>query len=181
MRLKDKITFFLISHIASLFIRFLHFTMRFKYIHREEMDKLIKEGKNFIIAFWHGRLLMMPYSYFGKKIYILISQHKDGEYISQTMKRFGFNSIRGSTSRGATAAVRSLLRAAKAGSDIAITPDGPRGPRHKAQLGAIEIAKLSNLPILPVAFSSSKKKLYPAGTRCFFLFPSLAGSLPMAS
>jgi len=130
------------------------------------MQKMVKKGKHFIIAFWHGRLLMMPYSYFGKKIHILISHHKDGEYISQTMKRFGFSSVRGSTTRGALFAVRKLLKEAKSGSDIAITPDGPRGPRHKAQMGAIELAKLSSLPILPVSFGASKKKPYPAGTKC---------------
>lgn len=166
MSFKDKVTFFLISHIASFIIRFLHLTMRFEYINREEMEQLVKAGKYFIIAFWHGRLLMMPYSYSGKRIHILISQHKDGEYISQTMKRFGFSSVRGSTTRGALSAVRKLLKVAKSGSDIAITPDGPRGPRHKVQMGAIELAKLTSLPILPVSFGASKKKLYPAGIRC---------------
>jgi lysophospholipid acyltransferase (LPLAT)-like uncharacterized protein len=166
MTLKDKIFFFIISYIASIFIRFLHLTMNITYINRSEMEDMIKEGKNFIIAFWHGRLLMMPYSYPGKKIHILISHHKDGEYISQTMKRFGFSSVRGSTTRGAFSAVRKLLKVTNEGSDIAITPDGPRGPRHIAQMGVIELAKITSLPILPVTFSVSKKKLYQAGTKC---------------
>jgi lysophospholipid acyltransferase (LPLAT)-like uncharacterized protein len=166
MSFKDKIFFFIISYIASIFIRFLHLTMNITYINRSEMENMIKQGKNFIIAFWHGRLLMMPYCYPGKKIHILISYHKDGEYISQTMKRFGFSSVRGSTTRGAVSAVRQLLKVAKQSSDIAITPDGPRGPRHKAQMGAIELAKITSLPIVPVSFNASKKKLYPVGTKC---------------
>ena len=165
MSLREKVYFFFISIIASFIIRFLHLTMKLEYINREIIERLIREGKNFIIAFWHGRLLMMPYSYPGKKIHILISYHKDGEYISQTMKRFGFFSVRGSTTRGAVSAVRKLLKVSQEGSDLAITPDGPRGPRHKAQMGAIELAKLTSLPILPVTFGASKKKLCQVGIR----------------
>jgi lysophospholipid acyltransferase (LPLAT)-like uncharacterized protein len=126
-------------------------------------DNFWKEGQNFIAAFWHGRQLMMPFANKGKRISILISQHRDGELIARTVARFGFHAVRGSTTRGGAGALRRLVRRARAGDLVVMTPDGPRGPRHVVQPGVLKLAMLTGLPIVPLTFSASKKKSFSPG------------------
>ncbi|HUK55490.1 MAG TPA: lysophospholipid acyltransferase family protein [Nitrospiria bacterium] len=146
-------------------IRGLRWTMRMTTLNSETTDALWYEGRNFIVAFWHGRQLMMPFAYKGKKrISILISRHRDGELIARTVGYFGFHAVRGSTTRGGATALRRLVQSARSGDDLGVTPDGPRGPRQVVQPGVVELAKLTGLPILPLAFSASKKKSFSPGT-----------------
>lgn len=91
---------------------------------------------------------------------MLISQHRDGEFISRTVKLFGVDSIRGSTTRGGFSALREMIRVFRKGSDIAITPDGPQGPRHVVQGGILQLARETEAPILPVTYSASRKKIF---------------------
>ncbi|MEK7841555.1 MAG: DUF374 domain-containing protein, partial [Deltaproteobacteria bacterium] len=100
----------------------------------------------------------------GRGVSVLVSRHRDGELIARTVKRFGIDSARGSSTRGWLGGVKGLLKEVKKGRDIAITPDGPKGPGFNAQMGIINIAKITGLPIIPMTFSASKKKLLIAGT-----------------
>jgi hypothetical protein len=96
----------------------------------------------------------MSYAYPGGRIAILISEHRDGEHIARTMERFGHGAVRGSTTSGGAAALRGAVRMAERGYDLGFTPDGPRGPRHKAQMGVVAAARLTGLPIVPVGFAA---------------------------
>ena len=127
------------------------------------VDDLYRHGKNIIIAFWHGQQLMMPLAYRGTNVHILISRHRDGELIWSIAERFGFHAVRGSTTRGGVTAIRQLIRHAQAGSDLVITPDGPKGPSQTAQLGIVHLAKRTGMPIVPLVFACSKKKSFPVG------------------
>ena len=149
-------------------IRLLGGTSRITTVGGEKIDELYQRGHNIIIAFWHGRQLMMPLTYRGKLAYILISQHRDGELIYRIVQRFGFRSVRGSTTRGGTEALRQLIRLSRGGADLVITPDGPKGPRYKVQDGLVYLAKLTGLPIVPLTFACSKKKPLPVGINLFF-------------
>lgn len=154
----------IIPVIASGLMRLLAITMRLSYVHFDEYRGALKTGRQHIAAFWHGRLMMMPHIYRnGNGITILVSQSRDGELVSRTVRRFGIESVRGSSSRGWLGGVKGILKAARSGRDIAITPDGPRGPRSKAQMGVIQIARAAGLPIFPLAFGASKKKPLAAG------------------
>jgi len=147
--------------LAYWIIRLIFLTMRVEYSGDGPCRRHLNEGGNIILAFWHGQLLMMPYSYFGTKgITILVSHHSDGELIARTVSRFGIRSERGSTTRGWFGGFKAMLKSAKAGGDIAITPDGPRGPAHVAQTGVIQLASKTGLPIVPVAFAASKKRIF---------------------
>jgi lysophospholipid acyltransferase (LPLAT)-like uncharacterized protein len=137
--------------------------MRIEVVNAESPGAFWTEGQNVIVAFWHGRQLMMPFAYRGKKISILISRHRDGELIARTVSRFGFHAARGSTTRGGPAALKLLVRSARAGDDLAVTPDGPRGPNQVVQLGVVELAKLTQRPIIPLSFGASKKKIFGVG------------------
>ncbi len=150
--------------LASIIIRGLAFTMRINYVNCEDYRRLTGEGKNHILAFWHGRLLMMPFGYMGKKgITILVSTHRDGELIARTVRHFNISSVRGSSTRGWFGGFKGLLREARAGRDLAITPDGPQGPARRAQTGVVQLASKTGFPIVPMAFAASKKKFLAAG------------------
>ncbi len=114
---------------------------------------------NGIFCFWHGRLLMVPkITPKGRMLKALVSQHSDGELIARAIEELGMHTIRGSSSKGARAALRAMLDQLEAGSNIAITPDGPRGPFQVAAPGAAQLAKLSGKPIIPASFGTSRGK-----------------------
>jgi len=145
--------------LAAWAIRLIRLSMRLEYVNDGPCREFLREGGNIILAFWHGQLLMMPYSYFGSSgVTILVSQHSDGEPIARTVKRFGIRSVRGSTTRGWFGGFKAMLKTAHSGGDLAITPDGPRGPARVAQTGVIQLASKTGLPIVPVAFAAEKKK-----------------------
>jgi len=147
--------------LATRAIRLIHLTMRVEYVNDGPCREFLRDGGNIILAFWHGQLLMMPYSYFGTSgVTILVSHHSDGELIARTVKGFGIGSVRGSTTRGWFGGFKAMLRAAHAGGDLAITPDGPRGPARVAQSGVIQLASKTGHPIVPVAFAASRKKTF---------------------
>jgi lysophospholipid acyltransferase (LPLAT)-like uncharacterized protein len=153
----NRLAVALLPPIGASIIRLLGKTMRVTVRGEEAVEDLYREGKHIILAFWHGRQLMIPLAYHGREVHILISQHRDGELISRIMSRFGYHSVRGSSTRGGTAALRQLIKVGRSGVDLAITPDGPKGPRYVAQPGVIQIAKMTGLPVLPLTFSCSKK------------------------
>lgn len=159
LKFKDKLLLSIVPPLAKIIIKALAFTIRIETLHEERVRPFWDNDERFILAFWHGRLLMMPFCYHGKRIKLLISQHKDGELLAKAMERFGYGAIRGSTTRGGVQAMREMVKAIKE-SDIAITPDGPRGPRYVVQEGVVALARLSGVPIIPVTFGSSKKKVF---------------------
>ena len=148
-----------VSFLAAGFIRVLRATVRLRHHGDERMREWERQGNHFILAFWHRHLLLMPYAYQGKRISVLVSQSTDGELIARTVARLGIDSSRGSSSRGGIAGMRSLLRKAAEGWDIAFTPDGPRGPLREVQPGVILAAAATGLPIQPVAIAASRAKL----------------------
>jgi lysophospholipid acyltransferase (LPLAT)-like uncharacterized protein len=148
-----------VPFLAANFIRVLRATLRLRHHGDERMREYERDGTHFILAFWHRHLLLMPYAYQGKRISVLVSQSKDGELIARTVARLGIDSSRGSSSRGGIAGMRSLLRKAEEGWDIAFTPDGPRGPLREVQPGVILAAAATGLPILPVAVAATRAKL----------------------
>jgi len=143
---------------------------------QEHVDRLYQEGKRVIIAFWHARQFMMPLTYRGTLAHILISQHHDGEIIARIVERFGFRAVRGSSTRGGVEALRELIRLGRSGVDLVVTPDGPNGPRQVAKMGVIQLARASRLPIIPLAFSCSKKKSSRVGTASSCRIRGLAAS-----
>ncbi len=168
--------------IGASLIRALGWTLRVRTEGGEQVDTLYRKGHHLIIAFWHGRQLMMPLTYRGTDAHILISQHRDGELIHRIVSRFGFRSVRGSTTRGGAAALRDLIRLGRGGAYLVITPDGPKGPRHVAQIGAVQLAQATGLPIVPLTFSCSKKNSSRAGiaswSRTLSAAASIAGAIP---
>jgi lysophospholipid acyltransferase (LPLAT)-like uncharacterized protein len=102
----------------------------------------------YIYAFWHENMLVPLYQYAQPNIRVLISQHADGELIAELAHHLGFGLVRGSSTRGGIEAVRQMLRLAQ-DAHLAVTPDGPRGPRRQVQMGLLYLAARTGLPIVP--------------------------------
>lgn len=109
-----------------------------------------------LFSVWHGRLLPLTYHHRGKRIAALISQSRDGEYIARLVQGWGYRPVRGSSSRGGGEALRRMVKLARDGWSLAITPDGPRGPRRRLQPGVITAAQLTGLPIVPVSAGADR-------------------------
>ncbi|MEE9542970.1 MAG: lysophospholipid acyltransferase family protein [Thermodesulfobacteriota bacterium] len=163
-----RLGFIVLPFVAYLLIRFIDLTMRITIVNSEAYRKLAQSRTGFILAFWHGRLLMMPRIAKDYGMTVLVSKSRDGELIARTIKPFGIDSVRGSSTRGWFGGIKGLLKAVRLGRNLAITPDGPQGPGRKVQTGIIQIAQKTGLPIVPVSFSSMKKKLLRAGTASLF-------------
>jgi hypothetical protein len=132
----------------------------------------------YILAMWHGRLNMLPMLRgSGKPLIALISGHRDGQIISKAGNVFGIQTAVGSSSKGGMRAAREMLRLARDGHSLFVTPDGPRGPRmHIGNDGILDLARLTGLPILPVAVSLQRGKLLQSWDRLMLpgLFSKIA-------
>ncbi|MDP6588339.1 MAG: lysophospholipid acyltransferase family protein [Alphaproteobacteria bacterium] len=162
--------------MAANYIRLVYVTGRWREEGREPAYALMRDGRPFIAAFWHGRLLMAPTGWRSRApLSVMISQHRDGEMIARTVGHFGVTAVRGSTTRGGSKALRELLLAVNNGQNVAITPDGPRGPRMRAQSGIVLLARLSGAPIVPATYAVSRRKLASSWDRFVIALPFSRG------
>lgn len=176
-KLGDRILLFLIPFFSYGLFYFYRLTIRVENVNTQVLEPFFKNNDEepVIIAFWHSRLLMVPYLVRKRRVAIMISRHRDGELISRAARFFPVDFVRGSTTRGGIRALRGLVRALKRGFHVAITPDGPRGPRHLAQTGAIMLASGTGRPIVPVTYSASKKKVFNSWDRFLLPYPLSRG------
>ncbi len=174
-RFRHNLTIHLLPYIGYAVVKVLALTMRFEEKGSGAIAEMDREGKPFIAAFWHGHLLMMMVSPYRRRSKTIISRHRDGEMISRAARLFGVGSVRGSTTEGGAQALKNAIRAIRAGYKMVVTPDGPRGPRHVVQPGVIELARVTGVPIIPVVFSSTRKKVFPSWDRFIFPLPFSKG------
>lgn len=127
-------------------------TVRWTVSGREHYDLWWGAGRPVVFVLWHGRLLPCSFYHRGEGLATLISQHQDGDYVAGVVESWwGFEAIRGSSTRGGSAALRRIVRTLKGGTAVAITPDGPQGPRQKMKPGPLLAAQLAGVPIIPVS------------------------------
>jgi len=115
-----------------------------------------------VFAFWHCHILTLLHSAQCCRFSVPVSEHTDGEYVAQVMFRMGLVPVRGSSTRGGVKALRGIIKASRAGCLPAITPDGPKGPRHTVQPGIVYIAAATRLPVIPLGVFSSKNWVLPS-------------------
>ena len=174
-RIKKKLVVRLGPWFAYWTIRLLGLTMGLEELNPEIPRSFREKSIPAICAFWHGRLLMMPLIYKGKKLSFLVSPHRDGQVVGKALARFGFDPILGSTHRNRFSSFKKLVKAHENGSDIGIAPDGPRGPRYRAQIGVIELARVTGRPVLPFTFSASKRKILKTWDHFLLPYPFSKG------
>lgn len=109
------------------------------------------------------------------RIKFLISRHRDGQLIARTVARFGIGTIAGSSSKGGALALRMMTRALQAGDCIGVTPDGPRGPRMRANAGVVHAARLAGVPIVPAAGVAARRRVLRSWDRFIVPLPFTGG------
>lgn len=154
--------------VGGFVIRMLARTWRIRAIGRESFDANRAAGKGAIFTFWHGQMLPLVAEHH-RPTTVLISDHRDGEIITQIVSSFGCRAVRGSSSKGAARALLQLSRTLNEGNDIAITPDGPRGPRHSFAPGAVVLSQRTGSPI--VLLASYAKRVWKLNTWDGFEIP----------
>ena len=155
----------LISLIGSIYVLTVYKTSKVNLKNRKKIENLLERKESFIYSFWHDQLLMCPLTWqSNSSIKVLISKHRDGDIIAQLISNLGFEAIRGSThktnkikNKGGLLSARKMIKSLKNGISIGISPDGPKGPRHKVSEGILSISRLSKSVILPVGIGFKKK------------------------
>jgi lysophospholipid acyltransferase (LPLAT)-like uncharacterized protein len=141
----------LVIRLGTWLIVALKGTLRIRVIGREGLLAR-REGEGRVVyAFWHGQILPCMMAHSPARCGVLISEHRDGEIIARIIERFEMYGIRGSTSRGGTRALLECVRTLREGDDVAVTPDGPRGPRHSFAPGALLIGYRAGAPIVTIS------------------------------
>jgi lysophospholipid acyltransferase (LPLAT)-like uncharacterized protein len=147
--------------LAAWTVRELGRTLRLVVEGSEGLVPFWRGGHPLIYAVWHGRILMIPWlnarlrrTAGARPARVLTSRSRDGELVARYVQRFGLGVVRGSSSRGGLTALRSLAAALRAGEDVALIPDGPRGPSRRAQPGVVVLAALTGAPVVPVGFAA---------------------------
>ena len=154
------------------YIRLVYATNRWQVEGAERPRELQRQGRAFILAFWHGRLLLIPMAWQKQApMHMLISAHRDGRIIADAVSYFGVQSIAGSTRRGGSAALRAMLRRLRQGDCVGVTPDGPRGPAMQASPGIVDLARRAGVPILPVTYATSRRRLLASWDRFHLALP----------
>ncbi len=145
---------FVIPPILNILIRLIYLTVKKRF----HLPSSIPD-EPMMVTFWHGKLLLAPFIYQKLrkdiKIGVMISDHFDGEIIAKTMGYFDFETIRGSSSKGGVKALKESFRRIAQGYDIAITPDGPRGPFQSVADGIVSISQKKEMMIVAFNYTAS--------------------------
>jgi lysophospholipid acyltransferase (LPLAT)-like uncharacterized protein len=132
-----------------------------------------QDSRPVIFCLWHNRLAisMIVHRRHPRKLAALVSASKDGALLAAVLGRFGVEQVRGSSSRRGPQALLELTSHAKRGYDLAVTPDGPKGPRYVVQHGVISLAQVTGLPIIPVTCNTKTKICLKSWDRFQIPFP----------
>jgi len=162
--------------VAAQYIRLVRFTGRWQVVGAEAAIERCEKGLPLIVAVWHGRLLMAPFSWpHSDRSHILVSAHRDGQLIARTLNFLRMGTIPGSTRRGGGMALRRLHNILHGGGVVGLTPDGPRGPRMRVTPGVIQLARLTGAPIYPIAYSAHPRFVFDSWDRFVLPFPFSRG------
>lgn len=150
MSVRDGIGLALVELLGPPIFRTMCSTLRFQVEGREHQARVWREDSPVVFITWHGRLLPLLYLYRGAGLVMLVSRHRDGEYLTRLGMRLGYRAVRGSSTRGGYGALRALVRQVRRGRSLAITPDGPLGPREELKPGALQVSRITGAPVVPV-------------------------------
>ncbi len=150
--MKEQLIGWLVPRLIKLVVLFLSKTIRWEYVGERYSPK----NPPYILSFWHARILMMPYAHQDWNGAMLISEHRDGAFIADAVQLMGIESSRGSSTRGGARALLEMIRIARKGRPLGITPDGPKGPREVVQPGTVQLAKKTGMPLRAVCYATKR-------------------------
>lgn len=174
----ERIKLWLMALLTRLIINILCRLVKIKVLRKEFYLNAKKNGEKIIYILWHGRIIIPIFVHRNQGIRPLVSLSKDGEFTSITLKGFGYEPIRGSSSKGGKEAFHKMKEALET-SEVAIIPDGPRGPGRVLKEGCIYLAQQTGAVIIPISFSCKKRKflkgwdkhlIFPPFTQCLMLY-----------
>jgi lysophospholipid acyltransferase (LPLAT)-like uncharacterized protein len=157
-KIKQNSLRFLGNYFLAVFATVLCKSLRVNYKNKNIIEELEKKKSNYVLAFWHGSMLLSWYIHRGHDLVALISKSKDGDLLSNLLKYWNYTVVRGSSTEGGEIALGILIDYAKNNKSIIITPDGPKGPRHKLKAGAVITAKKSGIPLILMGVGFKYKK-----------------------
>lgn len=147
----------LIPYLAYYFLGFVGWTSRLRIVDQKHRDRLREKGERFIYAVWHNRQAFVTCSHRHDNTSVMVSRSRDGQIVAKVMELSGLRASRGSSSRGAGAAIREMIKLVSEGWDIGFTPDGPKGPVNEAKAGIFLLARKLKIPILPMTTALSNR------------------------
>ncbi|MCK8824274.1 lysophospholipid acyltransferase family protein [Fuchsiella alkaliacetigena] len=184
--LKDRIQLWILSVICFVFVLIANWSVKdLVVVGEERIERLTAEQQGLIFALWHGKMLLPMYYLRQRGYYTLASLSKAGECISWVLNKLGWQIMRGSNLKGSKTkgSVRSLIRLIKVlrrGETVAITPDGPRGPRHQLSPGVLYLAQKSEAVVVPIGVAMAKKKEVGTWDRFNIPYPFTKGAIYFA-
>lgn len=169
-----KVLTIVFAFFFSLLLRCVCGSNRLTVTRRDIFDDYVDQGNN-IFVFWHSRLFYLVYYYVmrapRRKACMLVSMSRDGDYGAALVRRLKQDAVRGSSSRGGQDAVRKLVSRIASGSNVAITPDGPRGPALVVGEGVVKLAQMTGARIIPVSYQASRRLLLKSWDRFIVVKP----------
>ncbi len=157
---------------AAWLLRAIMASIRWRRVNDGAFNTLLADGTPFLIVCWHGRLLPLPFLWpKGVPVTALISTHRDGRLISQTVSHLGVGTIAGSTTRGGRAALLQIVKELQAGRRVGLTPDGPQGPRMRAAPGTAAAALFAKVPVVPVGAGCTRRRYVGSWDRMLIPLP----------
>ena len=161
--------FYLITKISFL-------SIRWKYFNEDQKSNIFNVDNQYIFCCWHNRLFLGPHLLPRNRIInALQSSHSDGMITSIAFKYIGMNVILGSSMKGGMQAFRKMIKCIQNGESIAITPDGPKGPKETVKEGIIKLAQITGTPIVPLVWATKKFKLINSWDHFVIPFPFSKG------
>ena len=152
----QKLIGFLFYSITNLISR----SIKWEYLVENKKSNIFNSDEKYIFCCWHNRLFLGPHLLPRNRIInALQSSHSDGMVTSIAFKHLGMNVILGSSKKGGMQAFRKMVKCIKSGESVAITPDGPKGPKEKVKEGIIKLAQITETSIIPLVWTTNKFKL----------------------
>jgi len=142
--------------LGTWLLRLLGSTWRVTVYGRQELLNRTEDSERVVFTLWHGQMLPIVWAH-RQETAVMISEHRDGEIIARVIGELGFSAIRGSTSRGGARALLQAVPFLKKGTDVAVTPDGPRGPYRSFAPGALLLAYRAGVPVVPIVAHVDRK------------------------
>lgn len=160
-----------VLNIGYHILKYYYKTLRYELVNRDVVDSLRKRGEQIVFAIFHGQLFPFVNLHKHEKIVTIVSESKDGDIADYFLKKFGFQTVRGSSSRGGVKAVIGAKRLMGEEYDAAITVDGPKGPIYEVKPGVIYLAKKKLRPIVPAIAKCYKYKQFKSWDRFVLPYP----------
>ncbi|MEN8174452.1 MAG: lysophospholipid acyltransferase family protein [Pseudomonadota bacterium] len=160
MKHGEKTALWLVPRLYKLLMTMIMGTCRVRFIGRDAVGRLEEQGRTWIFTAWHENTAVSVFTERRKGLAMMASDSRDGEFIARGIEVVGNIAVRGSSSRGGAKAVKSMVRWLKSGHSAAVTPDGPRGPRHQLQPGIFWISVMSGAPLVPYHVVASRQWVF---------------------